>query len=146
MPEIPEGFPKNYNIQIVYEDVTVAGNQKFVDFDENSVDERFILPLLSSETAKMELWIAEEEPSLYDKAIVNLEIDVETAMSDHNYANKIPLEANSSLSVSYRVQLQGIGFNAWLKNLRSMRELEEERKKIKKQNELKQTKNREKVE
>lgn len=87
MPEIPEGFPKNYNIQIVYEDVTVAGNQKFVDFDENSVDERFILPLLSSETAKMELWIAEEEPSLYDKAIVNLEIDVETAMSDHNYAN-----------------------------------------------------------
>lgn len=48
LPEIPENFPKNYNIQIVYEDVTVTGNQKFVDFDENIVDERFILPLLSS--------------------------------------------------------------------------------------------------
>ena len=50
---MPEGFPKNYHIQITYEDVTVTGNQKFVDFDQNIVDERFILPLLSSENARM---------------------------------------------------------------------------------------------
>lgn len=30
---MPEGFPKNYHIQVTYEDVTVTGNQKFVDFD-----------------------------------------------------------------------------------------------------------------
>lgn len=53
LPQMPEGFPKNYHIQITYEDVTVTGNQKFVDFDQNIVDERFILPLLSSENARM---------------------------------------------------------------------------------------------
>lgn len=72
LPEIPEGFPKNYNVQIVYEDVIVTGNQKFVDFDENIIDEKFILPLLESETAKFEIWVAEDEPSLYDKAIINI--------------------------------------------------------------------------
>lgn len=46
-------------MQIVYEDITVTGNQKFLDFDENIIDERFILPLLSSEQAKLEVWIAE---------------------------------------------------------------------------------------
>lgn len=38
MNEIPEGFPKNYNVQIVYEDVVVTGNQKFTDFDENVIE------------------------------------------------------------------------------------------------------------
>lgn len=34
----------------------MTGNQKFVDFDENSIDDKLILPLLSSETAKLEIW------------------------------------------------------------------------------------------
>ena len=56
MPEVPEGFPKNYNVQLSYEDVMLTGNQKFVDFDENIIDEKFIVPLLTSETAKIEVW------------------------------------------------------------------------------------------
>lgn len=56
LPEIPESFPKNYNVQITYEDVVMTGNQKFVDFDENNIDDKLILPLLSSETAKLEIW------------------------------------------------------------------------------------------
>lgn len=52
LPEIPESFPKNYNIQITYEDVVVTGNQKFTDFDENNIDDKLILPLLSSENAR----------------------------------------------------------------------------------------------
>ena len=36
-PEIPESFPKNYTIQIVYEDGNFTGNQKFIDFDENII-------------------------------------------------------------------------------------------------------------
>lgn len=67
-------------------------------------------------------------------------------MEDPNYTNEISLETNTSLSVSYKVQLQGIGFNAWLKNIRSLRESEEERKKNRKQTEMKQNKTREKVE
>lgn len=85
VPELPEGFPKNYNVQIVYEDVVVTGNQKFVDFDENSIDEKFILPLLESEIAKFEVWTAEDEPVLFDKAVINLEKDLENALVYPNY-------------------------------------------------------------
>lgn len=70
LPEIPENFPKNYHIQVLYEDVLITGNQKFVDFDENIIDEKFILPLLSSETIKIEIWAAEVEPSLFDKGFI----------------------------------------------------------------------------
>ena len=50
----------------------MTGNQKFTDFDENVIDEKIILPLLSSESAKFELWAAEEEPSLFDKGNIDL--------------------------------------------------------------------------
>ena len=50
----------------------VAGNQKFVDFDENNIEDKLILPLLSSETAKLEIWTVEDEPALYDKTSIDL--------------------------------------------------------------------------
>lgn len=49
------------------------------------------------------------------------------------------------MSISYKIQAQGIGFNAWLKNVKTLKEVEEERKKIRKQAEIKNSKNKEKV-
>ena len=37
-PSVPENFPKNYFLQLSYEDVVVTGNHKYVDFDENLID------------------------------------------------------------------------------------------------------------
>ena len=47
-------------MQIIYEDVNQSGNQKFVDFDENIIDEKFVLPLLNSTIVKIEVMIADE--------------------------------------------------------------------------------------
>jgi hypothetical protein len=38
---------------MIYEDVVVTGNQKFTDFDENVIDEKFIIPLLFSTIVKV---------------------------------------------------------------------------------------------
>ena len=75
-PEVPEGFPKNYFCQIAYEDTLFTGTQKFTDFDENVIEEKFVLPLLFSSTVKVEVWTAEEEPSLWSKAEIDLEKDI----------------------------------------------------------------------
>lgn len=58
-PSVPENFPKNYFLQLSYEDVVVTGNHKYVDFDENLIEEKFIIPLLTSSKAKLEIWTAE---------------------------------------------------------------------------------------
>ena len=63
----------------------MTGNQKFVDFDENIIDEKIILPLLSSETARFELWVAEEQPSLFDKGTINLEHDIQKALDKSTF-------------------------------------------------------------
>lgn len=52
-PEIPESFPKNYFCQLVYEDNVLTGTQKFTDFDENVIEEKFVLPLLFSSIVKV---------------------------------------------------------------------------------------------
>jgi hypothetical protein len=52
-PEVPENWPKNYYCQVVYEDALLTGNQKFTDFDENIIEEKFVLPLLFASTAKI---------------------------------------------------------------------------------------------
>jgi len=79
-PEIPEGFPKNYFCQLVYEDTTLTGSQKFTDFDDNVIEEKFVLPLLFSSAVKVEIWTAEDEPALWARAEINLERDIETAL------------------------------------------------------------------
>jgi hypothetical protein len=33
--------------------VVVTGNQKFLDFDENVIEEKFIIPLLTSSKARV---------------------------------------------------------------------------------------------
>lgn len=48
--------------------------------------------------------------------------------------------------MAYSVQLQGIGFNAWLKNLKSFREADNEKKRLKKESESKKNAIRKKVE
>lgn len=35
----------------------------------------------------MEIWIAEEEPSVYDRTLIHLEADIEAALEDPNYTN-----------------------------------------------------------
>ena len=50
----------------------ITGNQKFTDFDENVIEEKFIIPLLTSSKAKVEVWTAEEEPVLFDKLQIEL--------------------------------------------------------------------------
>jgi hypothetical protein len=52
--------------------VLVTGNQKFLDFDENVIEEKFIFPLLTSSKAKVEVWTAEEEPVLFDSIQIEL--------------------------------------------------------------------------
>ena len=63
-----------------------------------------------------------------------------------NYENNISFESNPDLEASYTVQLQGIGFSAWLKNLQSFREADEEKKKMKKEGEMKKNAIKQKVE
>lgn len=79
-PDVPEHFPKNYFCQLVYEDTQLTGSQKFTDFDENVVEEKFVLPLLFASIVKVEVWSAEEEPVLWAKAEINLEKDIESAI------------------------------------------------------------------
>lgn len=67
-PEMPEDFPKNYFCQLVYEDTLLTGSQKFTDFDENVVEEKFVVPLLFSNVVKVEVWSAEEEPVLFSRS------------------------------------------------------------------------------
>ena len=83
-PEIPENFPKNYFVQIVYEDVNLSGNQKFVDFDENVIDEKFVLPLLGSSVVRMEIMIDDENqqkaPTMFDRVELDLEREIPMAL------------------------------------------------------------------
>lgn len=57
IPEPPgeEGMPSNYCLQLCYEDITMTGNQKSTEFDESTIDEKFVIPLLSSNKAKFEI-------------------------------------------------------------------------------------------
>jgi hypothetical protein len=50
----------------------LTGNQKFIDFDENIIEEKFVLPLLFSTIIHVEIWVAEDDPSLFDKGEINL--------------------------------------------------------------------------
>ncbi len=45
----------------------LTGNQKFVDFDENIIEEKFVLPLLFSTVVRVEVWATEEEAVLFDR-------------------------------------------------------------------------------
>lgn len=121
-PEIPESFPKNYFCQLVYEDNVLTGTQKFTDFDENVIEEKFVLPLLFSSIVKVEVWTAEDEPTLWARAEINLEKDIETALISEASEGALPL-ADSDTTLTYRLQLQGIGFSTWLKNIIEMKEL-----------------------
>jgi len=52
---------------LVYEDNILSGTHKFTDFDENVIEEKFVLPLLFSSVVKVEIWTAEEEPTLWGR-------------------------------------------------------------------------------
>lgn len=121
-PEVPEDFPKNYFCQLVYEDTLLTGSQKFTDFDENVVEEKFVVPLLFSSSVKVEVWSAEEEPVLWTRTEISLERDIEAALISEACEGELPLGESDS-KLTYRLQLQGIGFSTWLKNIVEMRDL-----------------------
>jgi hypothetical protein len=125
LPDVPEDFPKNYFCQLVYEDTVLTGTQKFTDFDENLIEEKFVLPLLFSNSIKVELWSAEEDPILYARSDINLEKDIETALISEACEGELFVKGETTLS--YRLQLQGIGFSTWLRNITEVRELEAEK-------------------
>lgn len=52
----------------MYEDTVLTGTQKFTDFDENVIEEKFVLPLLFASIVKVEVWTAEDEPTMWARA------------------------------------------------------------------------------
>ena len=98
----------------------LTGTQKFTDFDENVIEEKFVLPLLFSSIVKVEVWTAEDEPTLWARAEINLEKDIETALISEASEGALPL-SDSDITLTYRLQLQGIGFSTWLKNIIEMK-------------------------
>jgi len=111
-----------------------------------------VVPLLESNSTiiKIEVWGAEQTRSLFDYAEINLESEVENALETKKVFNQqVKLQANSDFELSYSINLQGIGFESWLKNLQLLRDTEDEMQFEKKQNkaslEIKKQKAQEKI-
>lgn len=85
------------------------------------IEEKFLLPLLFSSIVKVELWTAEEDPTLWNRTEINLEKDIEIALISEVCDGVLNISSETKLT--YRLQLQGIGFSTWLKNIIEMKEL-----------------------